>query len=104
MDKKSPSASGRDFAGGLQFMKNQNRTFADSVIDHHKSSLTKNSSSPTAVKSSSQLPGNLDMPKTIGGYFGPASLNNRSSDPKTKGTPFDDILGRDDDDGQERRN
>ena len=60
-DKKSPSASGRDFPGGLQFVRNQNRTFADSVIDHHQShqmavsSLSKNTSSPTAVKSASQL-------------------------------------------------
>jgi len=43
LDKKSPSASGFDNfvgdrgsgRGGLQFVKNQNRTFADSVIDHH---------------------------------------------------------------------
>ena len=32
---KSPSASGRDFPGGYQLVRNQNRTFADSVIDHH---------------------------------------------------------------------
>ena len=40
-NNKSPSASGRDFPGGLHSQligKNQNRTFADSVIDHHHQS------------------------------------------------------------------
>ena len=80
---KSPSASGRDFRlgtgpdadgnrpGALQFMRNQNRTFADSVIDHHQSnkmgsnSLVQNvSSSPTAIKSAASLP-RIDMPADI---------------------------------------
>ena len=104
-DKKSPSASGRDFPGGLQFVRNQNRTFADSVIDHHQShqmaasSLSKNVSSPTAVKSAAQL-SYLDMNhvgdsgnEVSGHQF---SLPNRSG-PKTRSTPFDDILCRDDD-------
>ena len=50
-------------------MRNTNRTFADSVIDHHQASrmaastLTKEdiSASPSAIKSATQLP-RLDLP------------------------------------------
>ena len=71
---KSPSASGRDFPGGLQLVRNQNRTFADSVIDHHQShQMAAGEGSQGEAVSQHQF------------------LPNRS-DTKTKSTPFDDIL------------